>query len=140
MVLFERKMFKLSKKTEYGLLALQYLADRPENVATVREIAEFHNVSKTLLAKVLQMLAKKNIVESVQGAQGGYVIADNIDNITIARILEAIDGPIHITDCYDKESGCERTSDCTLKHRFVPIQKGIMQQLSSMSLAQFFKE
>ena len=133
-------MFKLNKKTEYGLLALQYITSQPLKMATAREIADAYNISPTLLAKVLQSLAKKGIVESVQGAQGGYRVTSDPQDLSIARVVEAIEGPIHITDCYLHTAGCERTPECTLRDRFGLLQNGIMNQLNTVSLAQFFKE
>ena len=133
-------MFKLSKKTEYGLLALQYMLMHSRQVATVREIAEYHNISKTLLAKILQGLVKSDIVESVQGAQGGYSIKRDAGKISIAAVMEAIEGPVHITDCYYNDSCCDRYDVCSLKDRFVPLQNGIIQQLNNVSLAEFLKE
>jgi len=134
-------MFKLSKKTEYGLLALQYMQHNAErNVATVREIAEFYNISQTLLAKIMQSLTRHKIIESVQGAQGGYALRQPANEISLAKVLEAIEGPIHITDCYQNNDCCVRKEHCTLRHRFTPLQNGIIDQLQTMTLAEFFKE
>ena len=73
-------MLKLNKKTEYGLLALQYmLARENSDVATVKEIAEHHKISQSLLAKILQSLARQKIIKSVQGARGGYSVVSSFD-------------------------------------------------------------
>jgi len=134
-------MFKLSKKTEYAILALQYMMGKThKNVVTVREIAEHHNISQTLLAKILQVLARKKIIESVQGSQGGYTLVQNAKKISLAKIMEAIEGPIHITDCHYDVSCCERTDNCTLRDRLVPVQKGLVQHLNNITLADFIKE
>jgi Rrf2 family protein len=70
-------MFKLNRKTEYGLLALQYMARMENNeVATVKEITSQHRIPQSLLAKILQGLARKKIIQSVKGARGGYVMAE----------------------------------------------------------------
>jgi len=134
-------MFKLSKKTEYAILALQYMMSKAhKNVVTVREIADFHNISQTLLAKILQVLARKQIIESVQGSQGGYTLVQNAKKISLAKIMEAIEGPIHITDCHYDTSCCERTYNCTLRDRLVPVQKGLVQHLNNITLVDFIKE
>ena len=134
-------MFKLSKKTEYAILALQYMTSNPhKNVVTVREIADFHNISLTLLAKILQVLARKKIIESVQGSQGGYSLRQSAKKISLARIMEAIEGPIHITDCHHDANCCVRTDNCTLRERLVPVQIGLVQHLNNITLADFIKE
>jgi len=134
-------MFKLSKKTEYAILALQYMMSNSfKNVVTVREIADFHNISQTLLAKILQILARQKIIESVQGSQGGYTLQQNAQQISLARIMEAIEGPIHITDCYLDTGCCIRTENCTLRDRLVPVQTGLVQHLNNITLADFIKE
>ncbi len=134
-------MFKLSKKTEYAIVALQYIMGHADkNVVTVREIAEHHNISQTLLAKLLQILARERIIESVQGSQGGYTLVQNAKKISLAKIMEAIEGPIHITDCYVDVSCCERTDSCTLRKRLAPVQKGLVQHLQNITLADFVKE
>lgn len=129
-------MFKFNKKTEYGILALQHMLSlKQDQVATVKEIAENYKIPQSLLAKILQQLSRKKIIQSVQGAKGGYVLKTDADDLSLARVLEAIEGPIHITDCYAEVSCCDRMDDCTLRDGFHSVQKQIVNYLNTVRLA-----
>jgi len=124
-------MFRISKKTEYGILAVQYICStEAEYAATVREIAEKYKISPTLLAKILQQLAKKDIIRSVQGPRGGYIMNSDARKVSLADVFEAIEGPLHLTECNMDDRSCTRSDDCTLKDGFAPIQQ---------QLADFFR-
>ncbi len=117
-------MFRISKKTEYGILAVQYICSmETQRAATVREIAEKHKISQTLLAKILQQLAKKNIIRSVQGPRGGYIMNHDAGKVSLADVFEAVEGPLHLTECDMDDRSCNRYEDCTLKSDFAPIQQ-----------------
>ena len=105
-------MLKISKKADYALMALQHMAAvqfgdiTPGRVVNTKEIAEEYNIPLELLAKVLQTLAKNGLIESHNGPKGGYLIARRASQITIAQILEGIEGPLGLTDCsHEKEKG-----------------------------------
>lgn len=128
-------MFRISKKTEYGILALQYIMKtQNEHAATVREISKEQRISQTLLAKILQQLAKKNIIQSVQGPRGGYVIKGDGNSVSLKDIFEAIEGPIHLTECDDDDKCCDRYSMCSLKDSFMPIHRQITGYFENITL------
>lgn len=129
-------MFKLSKKIEYAILALQYIASLTDGrVATVKEIAEIKVIPQPLLAKILQQLAKKELIQSVQGSHGGYALSRNAKDITLAQMMEAIEGPINIIDCAVDDHLCERDESCTLKNSLNPLQQQLSSYLHSVTLA-----
>lgn len=129
-------MFKLSKKTEYGILALQYMMLLDDNcVATVKEIAEQHNIPQSLLAKICQQLAKSKIIQSVQGSRGGYTLNKRPSDISLAAVLEAIEGPIRLVDCTLAHHSCERDDNCSLKNSLHPVQHQLSTFLQSVTLA-----
>lgn len=135
-------MLKFSKKADYGLMALQYIASAqlgdltPARVVNTKEIAEEYNIPPELLAKVLQTLAKHGIIESQNGPKGGYLLAKSAGAITIAQVLEAIEGPIGITDCYhDKDAtSCLQHEHCNIRTPLLKIQDSINQLLNSMTV------
>lgn len=136
-------MLKFSKKAEYALLALQYMAsvqndeDLPLRVVNTKEIAEVHNIPVELLAKVLQTLARNHIIESHHnGPKGGYELGRKPKRITIAQVLEAIEGPLGITDCYHESSptSCEQMDRCNIRTPMLKIQESIYQLLNGMSI------
>ncbi len=135
-------MLKLSKKSDYALIALQYIASvqygelTRARVVNTKEIAEEHNIPVELLAKVLQILAKHQMIESHNGPKGGYLLAREPKAISIAQVLEAIEGPLGITDCYhDKDhSSCLQLERCNIRTPLLKVQESIYQLLHSMSI------
>lgn len=136
-------MLKFSKKADYGLMALQHIASvqfgevTHARVVNTKEIAEEYNIPTELLAKVLQTLAKHGMIESHNGPKGGYLLARNAGAISIAQVLEAIEGPLGITDCYhDKEDGsfCLQQEHCTIRTPLLKVQDSIYQLLNSMTI------
>lgn len=127
---------KLSKKTEYGVLALRHISSLENGrVATVREIAEQHQIPQQLLAKVLQDLNRTGIIRSVQGAYGGYVLNAIASAVTLADIVQAIEGPIRLTECGDVDHNCDRFDFCDLKTTFGPIQEQLVSYFKNVTLA-----
>jgi Rrf2 family protein len=134
-------VLRLSKKADYGLMAVQYMASvqygdlAHARVVNTKEIAQEYNIPVELLAKVLQTLAKHGIVESQNGPKGGYVLARNAKAITIAQVLEAIEGPLGITDCYhDGASPCLQQEHCNIRTPLLKVQSSIQQLLNSMTV------
>lgn len=145
-------MLKLSKKTDYALMALQYMATVQQEemnafnihrIVNTKEIAEEHLIPLELLAKVLQTLAKHEMIESQNGPKGGYVLAREPRNISISQVLEAIEGPLGIADCYhekDDHAACEQMEHCNIRTPLLKVQESIMQLLSSMSIEDMMTE
>jgi Rrf2 family protein len=145
-------MLKISKKADYALMALQYMATvrsgemspfNPIRVVNTKEIAEEHLIPLELLAKVLQTLAKHEMIESQNGPKGGYVLAREPRDISIAQVLEAIEGPLGIADCYhekDDHEACEQMEHCNIRTPLLKVQESIMQLLSSMSIEDMMAE
>ncbi len=134
-------MFKLSKKTVYGLLALQHMMQmQKDKAATVREMAELYKIPQPLLAKICQQLVKSKIIQSVQGARGGYVLKAPANHISLASVVKALDGPIHLVDCAEQFHVCSRKEECTLKDGFLFVQKQIESYLQSVTLADMQKQ
>ncbi len=136
-------MLKFSKKADYALLALQYMAsvqasgELHPRVVNTKEIAEEHFMPVELLAKVLQTLARNQIIESHHnGPKGGYVLGRDPKDISIAQVLEAIEGPLGITDCYHEkdQSWCDQLDRCNIRTPLLKIQDSIHKLLNSMSI------
>lgn len=135
-------MLKISKKADYALMALQHIASvqagdvAPGRVVNTKEIAEEYNIPLELLAKVLQLLARNGMIESQNGPKGGYSLARNAADITIAQILESIEGPLGITDCSHEKDGefCLQRENCHIRTPLLKVQDSIYQLLNSMTL------
>jgi Rrf2 family cysteine metabolism transcriptional repressor len=129
-------MLKLSKKTDYALMAVQYMALKNSSRAVnTKEIAEEYRIPGELLAKVLQKLGKKGLVTSQNGPKGGYLLAKPAGEISILAVIQAIEGNIGITECYsNEESHCVQMARCNIRTPLRNIQNSIYALLDSMSI------
>ncbi len=131
-------MLSLSKKTDYALLALSYLARTGgAHAANTKEIAEHYDIPVEMLAKILQKLAKARLITSSAGPTGGYRLARPAAEITVAAAIEAVDGPPAITQCMKSDAHrCEQLGKCTIRKPLARINMRILQMLSLISLAE----
>jgi len=132
------KMLRLSKKVEYGLIAIRHIASQSSNsITTAKEIAEKYAIPAELLAKVLQRLAREGLVTSYPGVKGGYALSRKPSEITVSSIITAIDGPQNITDCLaESPEVCAIYNTCTIKNPLEKIQSNIDKAFSSMTLSE----
>lgn len=130
-------MLRLSKKTDYGLLALNYLAsEAPAGVASARVIAEKYEIPVELLAKVLQQMARVGLVAAQKGAHGGYKLGRAASTISLADIVEAIDGPLAITACGRNDDPCDQYGSCTVRDPLSRVKDKILTVLQTTTLAE----
>jgi Rrf2 family protein len=129
-------MLRLSKKTDYALIALTYVASIGNTPASARDIAARYNVPLELLAKVLQRLVQKGVLKSHQGIHGGYVMARPSDTVTVAEIVEAIDGPLMLTVCGTTDERCEQFSKCNIRDPLHRIRDRIIGALMACTIAE----
>ena len=117
-------MIQLTKRTEYGLLALVRLAEREGEVVSAREIAEHYPIPKRLLAEVLKDLGHAQVVESHRGANGGYSLARRATSITVGEVVAALEGAPSLASCEAMEiarnGSCDVEPNCPIKS---PIQQ-----------------
>jgi Rrf2 family protein len=92
-------MLKISKLTDYGLLATVYLARKPGEVVAAREIANFYHLPLPMITKVLKTLHAGGIVQSYRGAGGGYSFDGDADSVTLGQIIETLEGPWDLVEC-----------------------------------------
>ncbi len=139
-------MLRLTKKADYGLLAVKYLAeqggmlpDRPGNISvqasSAKDIAEAYHIPAQLLAKILQTLAKAGILVSHAGTNGGYVLARDPQQISAFEVIRAIDGPLFITSCITIHGTCDLSSSCTIKEPLRKVNDSIRDLLSSIRIS-----
>lgn len=134
-----RTVVRLSKKVEYGLMALRHFAvTRDGPVVTAREISDAYGIPYDLLAKVLQRLARAGVIHSTQGVRGGYALARNPAEIPVSHIIHVIEGTAPaITHCIsDGPSGCGVFDACTIKSPLLKVQASIERAFDAMTLAE----
>ncbi len=129
-------MFRLSKKTDYALMALQYLASNgASGVVSARAIAERFDIPLELLAKILQQLAHQGLVAAHKGIHGGYQLARPALAISVADVAEAIDGPMTLTACSHVDVRCEHFATCTVRDPLWQIRERILSVLQTVTVA-----
>ena len=128
-------MLRFSKKTDYALIALKDLASRAAGVSvSARDIASRYDIPAELMAKVLQRLAKMGLVTSHHGTRGGYHLARSAKEISVADVLQAIDGPVSVTACSDEDETCEQYDKCNVRDPLWLLKDRIVQSLSSFTV------
>jgi Rrf2 family protein len=128
-------MLKLTKKADYGLMALKYLAERPAVAAlSTKEVADAYGIPVQLLAKILQQLTRSGLLRSHAGMNGGYALARDARQISAFEVILAIDGPLFITSCSKGKTGCELTPNCTIKEPLARVNETIAGVLKSISI------
>ena len=132
-------MLSLSKRADYALLALSHLAvtqaQDPTRLVNTKEIAEQYEIPGELLAKILQMLARSNIVASHPGPTGGYRLLRAPAAISIAEVITVIDGPLSILQCSNGHGHtCKQFSRCTIRDPMAEIERRVKNLLLEITL------
>jgi Rrf2 family protein len=127
-------MFRLSKKTEYAILAMQYLAEKSGEPVSAKEIATNLGISFEFLSKSLQSLMKSGLVNSQQGIKGGYHLVGTPDVISVMDIIQAVSENVGIVECMT-DSDCVRSCSCDLKDPMSVLQTKVNEVFSRTFLA-----
>ncbi len=130
-------MLQLSKKVEYGLIALRHMAmNQAGQMFTAKELAQTYDIPYELLAKVLQKLTRAGIVSSTQGVRGGYALARRPDDVKVAHVINIIeDEKPMIAECYaDGADSCSIFDACTIRKPLGKVQQNLNLLFDHMTL------
>jgi Rrf2 family protein len=127
-------VLKLTKKADYGLIALRHLASIPGATASTKDIADAYHLPVPLLAKVLQKLAREKILVSVSGTNGGYKLARDARRITALEVVRAIDGPVILTHCFTEHGTCDQSENCTVREPLRRVHEAILELLHKFTI------
>ena len=128
-------MLRMSKLTDYGTVVLAHMAGNSERLFSASEIAQAVRLGDPTVRKLLKLLSKGGIVTSIRGAQGGYKLAQDATEITAARIIDTLEGPIAITECSTADNNCGLERSCALSGKWQKISHAIRRSLEEISLA-----
>lgn len=132
-------MLKLTKKIEYALIALQHMQGKDKNdITSAKEVAEIFDLPVSLLAKVLQQLAKHDIIEPIQGPSGGYRLNKPLETVKLNDFIEIIEGPVGLVDCLH-DPDCSHMVTCNIRVPIERINNTIKDLFSNMTLADITK-
>lgn len=130
-------MLRLSKKADYGLIAVKHLAMQADHhTCSSKDIAEAYDIPPKLMAKVLQRLAKQGLLESQHGINGGYALARAASEITAFEVINAIEGPLMITSCYTQRGACFQTLRCTVREPLRRVNESILNVLNTITISE----
>jgi Rrf2 family protein len=131
-------MLRLSKKADYALIAMKHLARNTpgSQSSSAREIAEQYDIPIELLAKVLQRLVRTGLLVSTQGTRGGYALSRAATSISVADVIQAIDGPLTVTACSTSNNECEQYSKCSIRDPLWQIRERIVAALGDVTLSE----
>jgi Rrf2 family protein len=128
-------MLKLTKKADYGLIALKHLVVHGPESSSAKEIAEMYGIPLSLLSKILQKLVKNGFLQSEHGTNGGYRLARDASGITALDVIRSIDGPIFLTACFTEHGYCCHTDKCIVRDPLQKVHEGILRLLASITIA-----
>jgi Rrf2 family protein len=130
-------MLRLSKKADYALLAMRHMAAHADRTAhSSRELAEAYDIPAELLAKVLQKLVRARLLASHQGIHGGYGLNRPSAKISVADVIQAIDGPLTVTACSDTDHSCDQYAKCNIRDPLWRIKDRIVSALAATSVSE----
>ena len=129
-------MLRMSKMTDYGTLVLAHMAAEPGRIFSASDIANETDLALPSVRKLLKTMSKAKLVASYRGASGGYALARSADQISAAQILDALEGPVTLTECSASDSQCRLARSCGVGRSWQHINRLIRQSLSDVSLAQ----
>lgn len=131
-------MLKISRLTDYGLLATVYLSRNAGRVVSAREIAEFYALPVPAVAKVLKMLQEGSVIRSLRGVGGGYVFEGDTDRVTLGDLLEVLEGPWDLVECetfdHDGHAVCAIRADCPSRSFMFGINRTIKSAFDRVTL------
>jgi FeS assembly SUF system regulator len=126
-------MLRITKITDYGFILLAHMATQdPDSLHNAKDLSAGINIPLPTVSKVLKILTQGGILESHQGSKGGYSLARQADQISAAEVIEAIEGPVAITDCSGAE-GCDR--NCQVSPRWQQVNSAVVGALQGLTLA-----
>lgn len=136
-------MLKLTKKADYGLIAMKHLAERAlaaqpgdlrSTCCSAKDVADSYGLPQEALAKILQKLAKAGLLVSQFGTNGGYTLARSPQTITAFEVIQAIEGPVLGTSCVSVRGECEQSARCTVREPLRKVSQGIEDVLSRITI------
>jgi Rrf2 family protein len=128
-------MLKLTKKADYGLMAMKHLAEHPEGSCSAKDVADAYGIPQEALAKILQRLVKAGLLHSQHGTNGGYTLARDATKISAFEVIRAIDGPLFITSCVTVRGECDQTDRCTIREPLRRVNQSIEDVLRRITIS-----
>jgi len=128
-------VLRISKLTDYGTVVLAHLAAEPGTVVSAADVADATGIALPTVSKLLKSLARAGLVNSTRGVNGGYALAREPQSISAADVIDALEGPVSITECSATDSQCEHEGICSVGGAWQRINVAIRRALDEVTLA-----
>ena len=127
-------MLRISRLTDYGTVLLAYLAAHQATVCSAADVADATGIAPPTVSKLLKSLARAGLVTSTRGANGGYRLSRGPQDITAADVIDALEGPVSITECSSSDGDCEHEGVCSVGGAWQRINVAIRRALEDVTL------
>ena len=132
-------MLKITKKTEYGLIALSHIDSCDKGLlVSSKDLAIQYNIPKELMAKTLQLMAKIGYIKAIKGPNGGYKSHLKLKDISLKEFIESIEGPLGLIECQINDD-CTQINSCNIKKPIKRINDNLLNFLDNISLVEITK-
>ena len=133
-------MLRLTKKTDYGVIALIYLCTQRDRIVSAREIADKFGLPLPILSNILKALSRRELIRSVRGTNGGYQVVQSPERIRLTQVIEALEGPIHLTECLghdgrDDSCSCQIMLRCPIWKPLSIVHRRVEDLLDAVTIA-----
>ncbi len=129
-------MIRLSRMTDYGVVVMTYMAWHGNETRSAHQVATATGLPEATAGKLLKLFARAGLLKSRRGARGGYILTSSPEEISLARVVEAVEGPIALTLCVDDHPGhCDVESLCPMRGGWNQINTALRDAFEGVSLA-----
>ena len=132
-------MLRISKLTDYGTVVLAHLAGDPGAICSAADVSAATGIAPPTVSKLLKSLARADLVSSTRGANGGYQLARDPRKISAADVVDALEGPVSITECSATDSHCDYEQVCSVGSAWKRINIAIRHALDDVSLVDLLR-
>lgn len=129
-------MIRITRQTDYGIVLLTHMAAHGERRYNAPDLGGEVHLPLPMVSKILKLLTREGLLESHRGTKGGYSLARAPEEISMAEIVAALEGPVAITECIDETSGCTYQPTCRVRTNWQRINEALRSALSGISLAE----
>jgi len=130
-------MIRLSRLTDYGVVLMTYVASAPDRAHTATEVATGAHLPVPTVSKLMRILAREGLLDSQRGVKGGYRLARPPEEISLAAIVSALEGPIALTLCtVDARHDCDYEPRCPVRRHLQKINRAIRKALEEIPLSE----
>lgn len=129
-------MIRLSRMADYGVVIMTFLAGHRREIHTAQRVAEATGLPQAAAGKLLKSFARAGLLQSQRGSHGGYRLDRRAEDISIAEVVEAVEGPIALTLCVDRKTGsCDVEALCPMRGGWNRLNRALVEAFESVSLA-----